>query len=165
MRSTLVMKFVLFSVFLNGAAVASAQATNLANEISRITNACEELVPQLCTALKEHTGGAPLTVGMGLGLPSLLTDIYLDDAPSAKANSVVHHADSDVGVSVNSSSGDGLMAAVNNKPFKIDSSVQDKSLVGVSDVIQPNAVPLPAAAWLFSSALLGFIVVANRRKI
>ena len=28
-----------------------------------------------------------------------------------------------------------------------------------------SAVPLPAAAWLFGSALLGFTVVANRRRV
>jgi hypothetical protein len=26
-------------------------------------------------------------------------------------------------------------------------------------------VPLPAAAWLFGSALLGFMTVSNRRKV
>ncbi|MHC8362580.1 hypothetical protein ACYZUA_20230 [Pseudomonas sp. LS2P72] len=160
MRSTLVIKFVLLSVILNGAAVASAQATSL-----DISGACEELGPQLCMALKEHTGGALLTFGKGLGLPSLITDIYVDDAHSAKVDSVTPHTDSGVDASVNSSSRDGLMAAVDNKKFKIDSSLQDKSLVGVSEINQPNAVPLSAAAWLFSSALLGFIVVANRRKI
>lgn len=165
MRSTLVIKFVLFSVILNAAAVASAQATSLSYEISRISNTSEESRPQLGTALEERASGALLTFGKGLGLPSLITDIYFDDAHSAKFNSVIHHADSGVGVSVNSSSGDGLMAAVDTKQFKIDSTIQDKSLVEVSDINQLNAVPLPAAAWLFSSALFGFIVVANRRKI
>jgi hypothetical protein len=165
MRSTLVIKFVLFSVILSGAAVASAQATSLADEISRISNTSEAPTPQLGTALEEHAGGASLAFGKGLGLPSLITDVYFDNAHSAKFNSVIHHADSGVGVPVNSSSSDGLMAAVDNKQFKIDSTVQDKSLVEVSDINQPNAVPLPAAAWLFSSALFGFIVVANRRKI
>ena len=80
MRSTLVIKFVLFSVILNGAAVASAQATSLAYEISRISNACEDLTPQLGTALEEHAGGAPLAFGKGLGLPSVITDVYFDDA-------------------------------------------------------------------------------------
>jgi hypothetical protein len=28
-----------------------------------------------------------------------------------------------------------------------------------------SAVPLPAAAWLFGSALLGFMTVSNRRKV
>jgi hypothetical protein len=165
MRSTLVIKFVLLSVILDGAAVASAQATSLAYEISRISSACEELGPQLCTALKDHAGSTLFTFGKGLGLPSSITDIYVDDAHSAKVNSVNHRADSGVDVSVNSSSRDGLMAAVDNKKFKIDSSLQDKSLVGASDINQHNAVPLSAAAWLFSSALIGFIVVANRRKI
>lgn len=165
MRSTLVIKFVLLSVILNGAVVASAQATSLAYEISRIGNTGEASSPQLGTALEERAGGTSLSFGKGLGLPSLITDVYFDNAHSAKFNSVIHNADSGVGVSVNSSSGDGLMAAVDNKQFKIDSSLQAKSLVGISDINQPNAVPLSAAAWLFSSALFGFIVVANRRKI
>ena len=158
MRSTLVIKFVLLSVILNGAA-AGVQADSLANEIS---NASEALRPQLGTALEKHASGALLSVGKGLGL---ITNSYFDDAQSARFNSVTHHADSGVAGPVNSSSGDGLMAAVDSKQFKIDSTVQDKSLVEVSDINQPNAVPLSAAAWLFSSALFGFIVVANRRKI
>ncbi|MDI3354909.1 hypothetical protein MO767_11135 [Pseudomonas sp. UYIF39] len=165
MRSTLVIKFVLFSVILSGSAVASAHTTSSSYEISRISNTSEESKPQLGTALDERSDGASLSYGKGLGLPSLITEVYFDDAHSAKFNSVIHHADLGVGATVKSSSGDGLMAAVDNKQFKIDSTVQDKSLVEVSDINQPNAVPLSAAAWLFSSALFGFIVVANRRKI
>jgi hypothetical protein len=58
------------------------------------------------------------------------------------------------------------MTEVAKQPFVID-SVQDKGLSGDSAFhgTQPNAVPVSAVVWLFSSALLGFIVVANRRKI
>lgn len=165
MRSTFVIKFVLLSVILNGAAVASAQATSLAYEISRIGNTSEALRPKLGAVLEKYAGSASLTFGKGLGLPSLITDIYFDNAYSSKFNSVIDHADSGVGVSVNSSSGDGLMAAANNKQIKTDSAVHVKNLAETTGINQPNAVPLSAAAWLFSSALIGFIVVANRRKI
>ena len=47
MRKSLILKCVLLSVLFNGAAVATAQAANLAHEISRIGNSCEESVSML----------------------------------------------------------------------------------------------------------------------
>jgi len=35
----------------------------------------------------------------------------------------------------------------------------------LSSVTPPGAVPLSAAIWLFASALLGFVAVANRRRL
>lgn len=35
----------------------------------------------------------------------------------------------------------------------------------VSEDVSLNAVPLPAAAWLFGSALLGFVSLSSRRKV
>lgn len=156
MRPALVIKFVLFSVILNGAAVASAQATSLPNKISRINIACEGAGPQLGKAQEEHPSGAPLTIGSGLRLASSIAAILDDDQPNS----------SGAGSTVNTFSCDGLMAAVTSDPL-VGLDVQGKELVGGSDssINQPNAVPLQAAAWLFSSALFGFIVVANRRKI
>lgn len=161
MRPTLVIKFVLFSVILNGAAVASAQATSLPNKISRISIACEGSGPQLGKAHEEHPSGASLTIGSGLRLASSIGDIFDDDPPNSMINS-----GSGAGSTVNTFSCGGLMAALTSDPL-VGLDVQGKDLAGGSDsyINQPNAVPLPAAAWLFSSALFGFIVVANRRKI
>jgi hypothetical protein len=39
----------------------------------------------------------------------------------------------------------------------------DDFVVGVK--FAPSPVPLPAAAWLFGSALFGFMMVSNRRKV
>lgn len=39
----------------------------------------------------------------------------------------------------------------------------DDFVVGVN--FRPSVVPLPAAAWLFGSALFGFVMVSNRRKV
>ena len=39
----------------------------------------------------------------------------------------------------------------------------DDYVVGVK--FAPSPVPLPAAAWLFGSALFGFMMVSNRRKV
>ncbi|MHC8299313.1 hypothetical protein [Pseudomonas sp. ZS1P83] len=161
MRSTLVIKFVLFSVILNGAAVASVEATSFPNEINRINTTCGGLGSQLGKALEEHPSGAPLAVGSGLQWASSIAAILDDDQPNSMINS-----GPGAGSTVNTFSCDGLMAAVTSASL-VGLDVQDKGLAGGSDsyINQPNAVPLPAAAWLFSSALFGFIVVANRRKI
>ncbi len=39
----------------------------------------------------------------------------------------------------------------------------DDFVVGIN--FKPSVVPLPAAAWLFGSALFGFMMVSNRRKV
>lgn len=39
----------------------------------------------------------------------------------------------------------------------------DDFVVGIN--FTPSVVPLPAAAWLFGSALFGFVMVSNRRKV
>ncbi|TPG75381.1 hypothetical protein [Pseudomonas arsenicoxydans] len=43
--------------------------------------------------------------------------------------------------------------------------VQGLAGTASSYLSQGNAVPIPAAAWLFSSALFGFVLFANRRKV
>ncbi|MGB5329418.1 MAG: PEP-CTERM sorting domain-containing protein, partial [Gammaproteobacteria bacterium] len=35
----------------------------------------------------------------------------------------------------------------------------------VKAIVRPPAVPVPAAVWLFGTALLGFIGVSRRRKV
>lgn len=67
----------------------------------------------------------------------------------------------------NATSFDGLIAALASGHFRVGLHVQGIGQAGQSDayVNQPSAVPLPAAAWLFASALFGFVVVANRRKV
>lgn len=165
MRKSLVLKCVLLSVLFNGAAIAAAQASNLAHEISRIGNSCEESGAQVGMAV-EQQGGAPFTVGDGLGVPTSVSDTYFADNTKDQLNSLVESA-SKVGATVNSSSCDGLMTELANSKFAANPDIQSKVLGGASEafVNQPNAVSLPAAAWLFSSALLGFVVVANRRKV
>lgn len=165
MRKSLVLKCVLLSVLVNGAVIASAQASNLAYEISRIGNSCEDSGAQLGMAVEEQ-GGAPFSVGGGLGVPTSVSDMYFADNTKEQFNSLVESA-SKVGAAVNSSSCDGLMAQLANGKFSANLEVPGKVLVGVSEAFtnQSNAVSLPAAAWLFSSALFGFVMVANRRKV
>lgn len=49
--------------------------------------------------------------------------------------------------------------------LKFAATGKSDSLGGNIDNVQLNAVPLPAAAWLFGSALLGFVSLSNRRKM
>lgn len=165
MRKSLVLKCVLLSVLFNGAAIVTAQASNLAHEISRIGNSCEESGAQVGMAVEEQ-GGAPFTAGGGRAVPTSVSDIYFADNTKEQFNSLVESA-TKVGASVNSSSCDGLLAELASGKFSTNPEAQSKVLGGVSEafVNQSNAVSLPAAAWLFSSALLGFVVVANRRKV
>jgi hypothetical protein len=58
----------------------------------------------------------------------------------------------------------GLIAALNNNTFRIGLHVQAIGRTDGSDSYV-SAVPLPAAAWLFGSALFGFMMVSNRRKV
>lgn len=72
-----------------------------------------------------------------------------------------------LGLWANAGSFDGLIAAFADGHFRVGLHVQAIGLAGQSDsyVSQPSPVPLPAAVWLFASALFGFIVVASRRKV
>ena len=64
---------------------------------------------------------------------------------------------------------DGLITALVEGRFRVGLHAQAVGLTGQSvalaNAAQPSAVPLSAAAWLFASALFGFIVVASRRKV
>ena len=62
---------------------------------------------------------------------------------------------------------DGLLVALASNDFRNGLYIQAAGGQEVSApyVNQLNPVPLPAAAWLFASALFGFVVVANRRKV
>ena len=53
-------------------------------------------------------------------------------------------------------------------PGRFAPSLADGSLDfgrSLSPLTPSSAVPLPVAVWLFASALLGFVVVANRRRL
>jgi hypothetical protein len=117
-------------------------------------------------ATAEGQAGVPSTVASELGAPVSLSEISSVDTAKDQLNSLINSVVK-VGATVNSSSCDGLMAQLNTDKFTADLDTQAKVLSGGADAFtnQPNAVPLSAAAWLFSSALFGFVMVANRRKI
>jgi len=72
-----------------------------------------------------------------------------------------------LGLWANASTFDGLLAALARNDFRDGRYIQAITRQGVLDsyASRLNPVPLPAAAWLFASALFGFVVVANRRKV
>nr|WP_180204203.1 hypothetical protein [Pseudomonas sp. SbOxS1]NYU04044.1 hypothetical protein [Pseudomonas sp. SbOxS1] len=159
MRTTVFIKLIVLFATLNGVAVATAQAANLPYEISRISSACEGTRAQAAAASTEGALAATASLGKDHGGSS-------PDAKSVKLTSTDNGSGSAANASVNTSACDGLMAEVTKQQFVID-PLQDKGLTGDSAFhdTQTNAVPVSAVVWLFSSALLGFIVVANRRKI
>lgn len=159
MRTTVFIKLIVLFATLNGVAVATAQAASLPYEISRISSACEGARAQATAVSTEGTTAAAASLGKDHGGSSL-------DAKSAKISSTDNGSGSGASASVNTSACDGLMTEVATQQFAID-PLHDKGMTGDSAFhdTQPNAVPVSAVVWLFSSALLGFIVVANRRKI
>ncbi len=60
-----------------------------------------------------------------------------------------------------------LIAALDSGSFRVGLHVQAIGTAGKSDSdsFANTTVPLPAAAWLFGSALLGFVSLSNRRKV
>lgn len=165
MRSTRVIKYALFFMLSNGAAISGAQASSLAYEISRIGNSCEESRSQAGVST-EDLAGTPSTGSNGVSAPASIGELNLRDTPAAQLGDLIQSASGAV-ASVNTSACDGLLAQVASGKSVVDPDTQNKVLGVASDtfVHQPTAVPLSAAAWLFSSALLGFIVVSNRRKV
>ena len=64
---------------------------------------------------------------------------------------------------------EALIQGLTTGNFMVGLHVQAIGTASLSDSYvnkkQVNAVPLPAAGWLFGSALMGFIMVSNRRRV
>lgn len=159
MRTTVFIKLMVLFATVNGVAIASAHATNLPLEISRISTACEGARALAVDA--STTGGTAAKTNTGKDHGGSSLEATIAQLPSSNNGSM-----SGANASVNTSACDGLMTEVAKAQFVIGPA-QDKGLTGESAFhdTQPNALPVSAVVWLFSSALLGFIVVANRRKI
>ncbi|EXF92760.1 hypothetical protein HK44_003335 [Pseudomonas fluorescens HK44] len=184
MHLTLFIKSVLLLMLLNGATVSSAQAASLVYKSSCMSNSGEDLGPQLGMLVEERAGGALFIFRNSIDVPSSLpggnaigfhTDFSGDsDTQSIATKGVLNNRVNALGEWVsflgpcaNASSFNSLIAALANGQFRVGRHVQGIGLAGTANsyINQRSAVPLPAAAWLFSSALFGFIVFANRRKV
>ena len=58
-----------------------------------------------------------------------------------------------------------LLAAIDNGSFNIGVHVQALTDNDLSDSYEVSTVPVPAAAWLFGTALFGFFAASRRKKI
>jgi len=142
MHPTLFIESALLLMLLNGATVSSAQAASLVYKSSCMRNSGENLGPQLGMLIA--TKGALNNGVNALGEWGRF-----------------------LGPCANASSSNSLIAALANGQFRVGRHVQGIGLAGTanSSINRRSAVSLPAAAWLFSSALFGFILFANRRKV
>ncbi|WP_157015994.1 hypothetical protein [Pseudomonas batumici] len=141
MHLTLFIKSVLLLTLLNGATVSSAQAASLVYKSSCMSHSGEDLRPQPGMLIQEHAGGALFISRNSINVPLSLPG--------------------------GASSCNSLIAALANGQFRVGRHVQGIGLAGTANsyINQRRALSLPAAAWLFSSVLFGFIVFANRRKV
>lgn len=180
MRLVLLIKSTLLLLLLNGAAVSCAQAASLAYEFDRVGSVAYRAdslqgVPfGVQTASASLPGPGPGPSAMGF-LADFSGDSTIQNIEGSFAGRWVLRegfkaADESVGFLgrwANAGSFDGLIAGLADGQFRIGLHGQGIGLVAqsASYINQPTPVPLPAAAWLFASALFGFIVVASRRKV
>lgn len=118
----------------------------------------------------EFTVGADpanLPGGNGIGF----TATYSGDSDSPVAQLGVNKVDewvSIIGTFSSTNNFNALLNALDNGTFRVGLKVQSIDGAGSNDsdgFVNVSAVPLPAAAWLFGSALFGFMMVSNRRKV
>jgi hypothetical protein len=58
-----------------------------------------------------------------------------------------------------------LLSAMDSGAFRVGVHLRALPDGQSETYVTPSAVPLPAAVWLFGSALFGFMMVSNRRKV
>jgi hypothetical protein len=151
-------------LLLSGATVTTVQAASMKADVAQVANGSSEALLSRVSLLAVDRPNAVLNApNDDLGVQLSIANPYFTDAHFA-GNYLAG-----TGLRVNPIPFDGLIAAHASGHFKV--GLQDQSM-GLADqsmsysyVNQPSAVPLSTAAWLFASALLGFVTVANRRKV
>jgi hypothetical protein len=172
MRLVLLTKSLVLLLLLNGASVSCAQAAGSASESEQARNILHRSDLYAGVPFSFQSKPARLPSISAIGLLSTLSREH--DVQSLKGGWLLRDelnaADEAVGALrfwAGAGSFDGLIAALAEGRFRVGLHAQGIGLAGqsVSYINQPSPVPLPAAAWLFASALFGFIVVASRRKV
>jgi hypothetical protein len=154
--------FVIPSVLLllNVAFSCTVHATSMAPDAARLSNAC--LLGQFEPRLIERPRTVLSVLGHGLGVPFSMGNIHPGSGWPVAAAGIAA-----AGQPGNALAFDGLREVFGGGHFEAGMPTGSIALMGQSlpSISPPSAVPLPAAVWLFASALLGFVAVANRRKV
>lgn len=113
--------------------------------------------------LAEHKGAIFFAFNKSIGATASIAKAY------SQGNSTTSSIEplAFLGMTANAVTFDGLLAAFSRTESKVSlhhPAIGQQSGLG-SHASQLDPVPPTAAAWLFASALLGFVVVANRRKV
>lgn len=172
MRLVLLTKSLVLLLLLNGASVLCAQAAGSVSESEQ---------PGSLLHRSDSYAGVPFSFQSeparlpGIGAVGFLSTLSREhDMHSLKGEwllrdglSAADKSSGFLGALTGAGSFDGLIAVLVEGRLRVGLHSQGIGLIGSSVVYpaQPTAVPLPAAAWLFASALFGFIVVASRRKV
>jgi hypothetical protein len=164
MRSMLLIKTALL-LLLGGMAATAVQAASLAPDAALVSNgASQGLLSRFSSLALARPRVALDAPSNDLGMPLAVANDYFESPHFAGFDYLVNS-----GRRVGPVPFDGLITALASSHFKVALQDQGTGLAGQSKshsfVSQPSAVPLPAAVWLFASALLGFVTVANRRKV
>lgn len=155
------LKFVRQSVFLlllSSVFSCAAQALNLAGDSARMSSS--GLLSQFSSAVIARPSAMLFRSDNSLGVPFLINNIHFD-VGSVATGSIIAAGQSDstavLGGSLVPLTSDYLKALPSESVALAGASLSSVSLV--------VAVPFSVTVWLFSAALLGFVVVANRRKL
>ena len=155
------LKFVRQSVFLlllSSVFSCAAQALNLAGDSARMSSS--GLLSQFSSAFIARPSAMLFRSENSLGVPFLINNIHFDVGSVATGGIVAAGQPSSVSVL------DGLLVPLSADYLK---ALPGESMVlagaSLPSVSALTAVPLSVTLWLFSAALLGFVVVANRRKL
>lgn len=151
--------------------VSPAQAAGHAAEPAHVSSSShKDFGHQLNRLMGKPLDAALFTFSNALGVPLSITDSYFEGAlPALFSRSVDHSA-----AVMNTLSVPRILpcaqviACRSTAPegASVVQSAQHLDLIESAEyrVNQSTAVPFSAAVWLFSCALFGFVMVANRRK-
>lgn len=169
MRWILFLRWCSFSLVL--LAASTAQAAGRVAEPAHVSSGFDKnFALQLNWLVRKPLDAALFTFSNALGVRSSISNISFEGAlPGLFSNSVEHSA-----IVLSTLSVAGILPCVQiiscfAATPKEEGFVQSARYLDLMEsaeygVNQSAVVPLPAAMWLFSCALFGFVMVANRRK-
>ena len=148
-------------LLLSAAFSCAVQAASMGPDSARLSST--GLLTPFGPRLMERPSATLFMSDHGQGVPFTMRNIHFSSGgPIATGGGVVAAGQRGDAVAF-----DGLLSAFASGHIKVGLPGGSMALAGQSlpSISPPSAVPLPAAVWLFASALLGFVAVANRRKV